>query len=45
MAQYQYLIYDVRDFVCTITLNRPEKRNALSAQLVNELIYARVRPG
>ena len=40
MAQYQYLIYNVRDFVCTITLNRPEKRNALSAQLVNELIYA-----
>jgi enoyl-CoA hydratase/carnithine racemase len=40
MAEFQSLIYDVQDFVCTVTLNRPEKRNALSAQLVNELIYA-----
>ena len=37
---FQSLIYEVDNFVCTITLNRPEKRNALSAQLVNELIYA-----
>ena len=34
------LLYEVDDHVCTITLNRPEKRNALSAQLVNELIFA-----
>ena len=40
MADFQNLIYEVDDFVCTITMNRPEKRNALSAQLVNELIYA-----
>ena len=40
MADFQDLIYEVEDFVCTITLNRPGKRNALSAQLVNELIYA-----
>ena len=40
MADFQSLIYEVQDYVCTITLNRPEKRNALSAQLVNELIYA-----
>jgi enoyl-CoA hydratase/carnithine racemase len=40
MVSFQDLIYEVRDYVCTITLNRPEKRNALSARLVNELIYA-----
>ncbi len=39
-APFESLIYEVNDYVCTITLNRPEKRNALSAQLVNELIYA-----
>ncbi len=37
---FSCLLYAVEDYVCTITLNRPEKRNALSAQLVNELIYA-----
>ncbi|MEE2788321.1 MAG: enoyl-CoA hydratase/isomerase family protein [Myxococcota bacterium] len=40
MVDYTCLIYEVKDFVCTVTLNRPAKRNALSAQLVNELIYA-----
>ena len=40
MADFQDLTFEIRDFVCTITLNRPQKRNALSAQLVNELIYA-----
>ena len=40
MTSYQDLIYTVEDFVCTITLNRPHKKNALSARLVNELIYA-----
>jgi enoyl-CoA hydratase/carnithine racemase len=40
MASFQDLIYEVRDFVCTITMNRPAKRNALSSRLVNELIYA-----
>ena len=37
---FKKLLYTVDDFVCTVTLNRPEKRNALSAQLVNELIVA-----
>ena len=32
------LLYEVEDHVCTLTLNRPKKRNALSASLVNELI-------
>lgn len=40
MVSFQDLTYEIREFVCTITLNRPEKRNALSARLVNELIYA-----
>ncbi|MQF83108.1 enoyl-CoA hydratase, partial [SAR202 cluster bacterium AD-802-E10_MRT_200m] len=30
MPNYQTLLYDVRERVCTITLNRPEKLNALS---------------
>ena len=37
---FQVLNYGVADHVCTIELNRPEKRNALSTQLVNELIFA-----
>jgi enoyl-CoA hydratase/carnithine racemase len=37
---FQVLSYVLDGHICTITLNRPEKRNALSAQLVNELIYA-----
>ena len=37
---FKTLVYDVEDFVCTVTLNRPEKRNALSAQLETELIVA-----
>jgi enoyl-CoA hydratase/carnithine racemase len=37
---FQVLIYTVDAHICTIVLNRPEKRNALSGQLVNELIVA-----
>ncbi len=37
---FKTLLYAVDGHVCTITMNRPEKRNALSAQLVNELIVA-----
>ncbi len=41
LPPFQVLTYSVDDDrVCTITMNRPDKRNALSPQLVNELIVA-----
>ena len=33
----QYIKYNIKDRIGYITLNRPEKRNALNAELVNEL--------
>jgi enoyl-CoA hydratase/carnithine racemase len=35
---FQVLDYAVTGPVCTLTMNRPKRRNALSGQLVNELI-------
>jgi enoyl-CoA hydratase len=40
LADYEQLLYDVSDGVATVTLNRPEQRNALSPQLLGELIDA-----
>ncbi len=40
MPNYTSLIYEVNGHVCTITLNRPEKKNALSQVLTNEIIFA-----
>ena len=37
---YEQLLVDVSDRVATLTLNRPEQRNALSAQLLAELVDA-----
>ena len=37
---FEVVTYEVADHVATLTLNRPDRRNALSAQLVNELIVA-----
>ncbi len=37
---YEQLLYDVADGVATVTLNRPEQRNALSGQLLAELVDA-----
>jgi enoyl-CoA hydratase/carnithine racemase len=34
------LLYTVSGNVCTVTLNRPQRKNALSSNLVNELIVA-----
>ena len=38
MSDYETIIYEVdSDGVATITLNRPERRNALSHDLMHEL--------
>jgi enoyl-CoA hydratase len=37
---YETLLYDVTDGVATITLNQPETRNALSNEVLGELIAA-----
>lgn len=40
MAHYGHILVQSVDGVKTITLNRPEKRNALSPVLIDELIAA-----
>lgn len=42
---YQTLTYDVRDGVATITLNRPDKMNALTTQMRAEIAYAVTEAG
>ncbi|MBI3232787.1 MAG: enoyl-CoA hydratase/isomerase family protein, partial [Bacteroidetes bacterium] len=37
MNQYTYVTYHVENRIGTITLNRPDKRNALNAEFVSEL--------
>jgi enoyl-CoA hydratase/carnithine racemase len=37
---YQHLIYKAEDRVATITLNRPERHNALSLALIDEIMAA-----
>lgn len=37
---YQDLLYSKDNHVVTITLNRPEQRNALSSRLIDELVAA-----
>jgi len=37
---YEYILYEVEDGRARITLNRPEKRNALADQLLDELEHA-----
>jgi enoyl-CoA hydratase/carnithine racemase len=37
---YEQLLFDVSDRVATLTLNRPDQRNALSGQLLAELVDA-----
>ena len=40
MPTYQTLLYDVKERVCSITLNRPEKLNTLSYLMRQELLNA-----
>ena len=40
---YEQLLYEVKDGVATVTLNRPEQRNALSGQMLGELVDAMSR--
>jgi len=42
---YETLLYDLRDDVATITLNRPDRMNALSPRLLDELTLALARAG
>ena len=37
---YETILYDVQDSVATITLNRPEMRNALTTVMYKELAHA-----
>ena len=37
-TEYKYLLVELNDGVCTLTLNRPESYNALSARMLKEMI-------
>ena len=37
---YEFLLVNTRDYVTTICINRPEKHNAMSPQVMAELVAA-----
>ncbi len=42
---FNHLIYQIKESICTITLNRPEVYNALNADLIQEIIDAFTQAG
>ena len=43
MSDYAAMLYDVRDDVATITLNRPDAANSLNHELSTEMLDAIIR--
>ena len=41
--QYQSIVYDIKDHILTITLNRPDQMNAFTVEMANELVDAFTR--
>ena len=41
----EWILYDVADGVCTITINRPEKKNAMGFAMLGDFIAAFSRAG
>src|SRR5699024_12830587 len=37
---YEHIVYDVKEQILTLTLNRPERLNAWTLQMKDELIHA-----
>ena len=40
MGEYKYVLYEKDDRVATITLNRPERRNAIGGDMRRDLLAA-----
>lgn len=40
VAEYEQILFDVEDHIATITLNRPDKLNAFTGTMMNEIIDA-----
>ena len=40
MQQYQFIKITATDYIATLTLNRPDKRNAMHADLIKEVLVA-----
>lgn len=45
MADYQTILYTLEQNVATITINRPERRNAVTQEVLSELLRAFTRAG
>ena len=45
MPDYQTILYTADQSVATITINRPERRNAITQEMLSELLRAFTRAG